>query len=156
MSCGENINVGVIDRDARGWRRARTSPRPSAGPRPRSRRCGCGRRARWSTVGSLSGGNQQKVLLSRWLEIGPKVLILDEPTRGVDIGAKSEIYRIIDELAQKGIGVIVISSELPEIIGTCDRVLVMREGHIEGEVGGPGGKPITQENIMALAAGVAA
>ena len=107
------------------------------------------------TVGSLSGGNQQKVLLSRWLEIGPKVLILDEPTRGVDIGAKSEIYRIIDDLAQKGIGVIVISSELPEIIGTCDRVLVMREGHIEGEVGGPGGKPITQENIMALAAGVA-
>ena len=92
------------------------------------------------TVGSLSGGNQQKVLLSRWLETGPKVLILDEPTRGVDIGAKSEIYRIIDELAQKGIGVIVISSELPEIIGTCDRVLVMREGHIEGEVGGPGGR----------------
>ena len=108
------------------------------------------------TVGSLSGGNQQKVLLSRWLEIGPKVLILDEPTRGVDIGAKSEIYRIIDDLAQKGIGVIVISSELPEIIGICDRVLVMREGQIEGEVGGPGGKPITQENIMALAAGVAA
>ena len=96
------------------------------------------------------------MLLSRWLEIGPKVLILDEPTRGVDIGAKSEIYRIIDELAQKGIGVIVISSELPEIIGICDRVLVMREGHIEGEVGGPSGKPITQENIMALAAGVAA
>ena len=96
------------------------------------------------------------MLLSRWLEIGPKVLILDEPTRGVDIGAKSEIYRIIDELAQKGIGVIVISSELPEIIGTCDRVLVMREGQIEGEVGGPGGQPITQENIMALAAGVAA
>jgi ribose transport system ATP-binding protein len=79
-----------------------------------------------------------------------------EPTRGVDIGAKSEIYRIIDELAKKGIGVIVISIELPEIIGTCDRVLVMREGQIEGEVGGPGGKPITQENIMALAAGVAA
>jgi ribose transport system ATP-binding protein len=96
------------------------------------------------------------VLLSRWLEIGPKVLILDEPTRGVDIGAKSEIYRIIDELVQKGIGVIVISSELPEIIGTCDRVLVMREGHIEGEVGGPGGQAITQENIMALAAGVVA
>ena len=67
------------------------------------------------------------------------MLILDEPTRGVDIGAKSEIYRIIDELAQKGVGVIVISSELPEIIGICDRVLVMREGQIEGEVGGTGG-----------------
>jgi ribose transport system ATP-binding protein len=107
-------------------------------------------------VGSLSGGNQQKVLLSRWLEIGPRVLILDEPTRGVDIGAKSEIYRIIDDLAQRNIGVIVISSELPEVIGICDRVLVMREGHIEGEVGGPGGRPVTQENIMAFAAGVAA
>ena len=101
-------------------------------------------------VGSLSGGNQQKVLLSRWLETGPKVLILDEPTRGVDIGAKSEIYRLIDELAKRNIGVIVISSELPEIIGICDRVLVMREGHIEGEVGGPSGRPVTQENIMAL------
>src|SRR3954451_7490806 len=78
-----------------------------------------------------------------------------ELTRGVDIGAKSEIYRIIDELAKRGIGVIVISSEMPEVIGTCDRVLVMREGHVEGEVGGPGGRPVTQENIMALAAGVA-
>jgi len=84
------------------------------------------------------------------------VLILDEPTRGVDIGAKSEIYRIIDELAQRNIGVIVISSELPEIIGVCDRVLVMREGRIAGEVGGPGGEPITQENIMAYGAGAAA
>jgi ribose transport system ATP-binding protein len=106
-------------------------------------------------VGSLSGGNQQKVLLSRWLETGPKVLILDEPTRGVDIGAKSEIYRIIDDLAKRGIGVVVISSELPEIIGTCDRVLVMREGRIVGEVGGPGGEPITQENIMKYGAGAA-
>ena len=155
MSCGENINVGVIDRDARGWgvlnlaTAARRSAEAFQALRVRAA-------SPLVTVGSLSGGNQQKVLLSRWLEIGPKVLILDEPTRGVDIGAKSEIYRIIDDLAKRGIGVVVISSELPEIIGTCDRVLVMREGQIEGEVGGPGGKPITQENIMALAAGVAA
>mgnify|MGYP000727012257 CR=1 FL=1 len=155
MSCGENINVGVIDRDARAWgvlnlaSAARRSAEAFKALRVRAA-------SPLVTVGSLSGGNQQKVLLSRWLEIGPKVLILDEPTRGVDIGAKSEIYRIIDDLAKKGIGVVVISSELPEIIGTCDRVLVMREGQIEGEVGGPGGKPITQENIMALAAGVAA
>ena len=128
----------------------------ASGPRTRSQALRVRAASPLVTVGSLSGGNQQKVLLSRWLEIEPKVLILDEPTRGVDIGAKSEIYRIIDELAQKGIGVIVISSELPEIIGICDRVLVMREGHIEGEVGGTGGTPITQENIMALAAGVAA
>ena len=154
MSCGENINVGVIDRDARGY-----GVLNLATAKRRAEEAFKALRVRAAsplvTVGSLSGGNQQKVLLSRWLEIGPKVLILDEPTRGVDIGAKSEIYRIIDELAKKGIGVIVISSELPEIIGTCDRVLVMREGHIEGEVGGPSGKPITQENIMALAAGVA-
>jgi ribose transport system ATP-binding protein len=155
MSCGENINLSVIGRDA--LRRVVLNlPRG----RERAQKAFQALRIRAASpvvpVGSLSGGNQQKVLLSRWLEIGPRVLILDEPTRGVDIGAKSEIYRIIDELARRNIGVIVISSELAEIIGTCDRVLVMREGKIEGEVGGPGGRPVTQENIMAYAAGVAA
>ncbi|WP_343714410.1 sugar ABC transporter ATP-binding protein [Inquilinus sp.] len=106
------------------------------------------------TVGALSGGNQQKVLLSRLLETKPRILILDEPTRGVDIGAKSEIYRIIDGLAKAGIGVIVISSELPEVIGIADRALVMREGRIEGEAGGASGRPLTQEAIMALATGI--
>jgi ribose transport system ATP-binding protein len=105
-------------------------------------------------VGSLSGGNQQKVLLSRLLETKPKVLILDEPTRGVDIGAKSEIYRLIDDLAKRDVGVIVISSELPEVVGICDRVLVMREGRIAGEVGGAGHPPVTQESIIAIATGV--
>jgi ribose transport system ATP-binding protein len=99
-------------------------------------------------VGRLSGGNQQKVLLARWLEIKPKMLILDEPTRGVDVGAKSEIYHIIHALAESGVGVIVISSELPEVVGICDRVLVMREGSITG---GLSGDDITQENIMRLA-----
>jgi ribose transport system ATP-binding protein len=107
-------------------------------------------------AGGLSGGNQQKVLLSRLLAIGPKILILDEPTRGVDIGAKSEIYRLIDDLARSGVGVVVISSELPEIVGVCDRVLVMREGAIAGEVGGATGRAITQENIGAIATGAAA
>jgi ribose transport system ATP-binding protein len=106
-------------------------------------------------VGSLSGGNQQKVLLSRLLETRPRVLILDEPTRGVDIGAKSEIYRIIDDLVKTGVGVLVISSEMPEVVGIADRVLVMREGDIVGEVGGATGIAITQENIIALAAGLA-
>ncbi|MBR0568720.1 sugar ABC transporter ATP-binding protein [Azoarcus sp. L1K30] len=106
-------------------------------------------------VGALSGGNQQKVLLSRLLEINPRVLILDEPTRGVDIGAKSEIYRIINDLAAKGVGVIVISSELPEIVGTADRVLVMREGELVGEQGGHSGAAITQEAIIELATGSA-
>jgi ribose transport system ATP-binding protein len=104
-------------------------------------------------VGGLSGGNQQKVLLARWLEIGPKVLILDEPTRGVDVGAKSEIYKIIHQLADDGVAVLVISSELPELVGICDRVMVMREGELTGEVVGD---KITQENIMALAAQVEA
>ncbi|KPC49899.1 sugar ABC transporter ATP-binding protein [Amantichitinum ursilacus] len=99
-------------------------------------------------VGGLSGGNQQKILLARWLAIKPKVLILDEPTRGVDVGAKSEIYRIINQLAASGVAVVVISSELPEVIGICDRVLVMREGHISGELGAG---QINQEAIMTLA-----
>ncbi len=99
-------------------------------------------------VGGLSGGNQQKVLLARWLAINPKVLLLDEPTRGVDVGAKSEIYRIINELAAQGVAIVVISSELPEIIGICDRVVVMREGVITGECTG---EDINQERIMTLA-----
>lgn len=99
-------------------------------------------------TGGLSGGNQQKLLLARWLEISPRVLILDEPTRGVDIGAKFEIYKIIHELADAGVAVIVISSELPEVIGICDRILVMREGVLMGELKD---EYITQENIIALA-----
>jgi len=101
-------------------------------------------------VGLLSGGNQQKVLLSRLLEAHPKVLILDEPTRGIDIGAKFEIYRIIDQLAGTGVAILLISSELAEIIGISDRVLVMREGRIAGELTG---SEMNQENIVALATG---
>jgi ribose transport system ATP-binding protein len=106
--------------------------------------------------GGLSGGNQQKLLLARWLEINPKVLILDEPTRGVDIGSKAEIYGLVQNLAKKGMAVLFISSELPEVIGVCQRVLVMREGVIMGEVGGTSGTEITQQNIMKLATGLAA
>ncbi|WP_374535855.1 sugar ABC transporter ATP-binding protein [Chitinimonas taiwanensis] len=104
-------------------------------------------------VGGLSGGNQQKILLARWLAIKPRILILDEPTRGVDVGAKAEIYKIIHELAEAGVAVLVISSELPEIVGLCDRVLVMRERAISGELSGAA---ITQENIMGLATHLAA
>ena len=96
----------------------------------------------------LSGGNQQKLLLARWLAIQPRVLMLDEPTRGVDIGAKSEIYRIISELAAEGMAILMVSSELPEIVGMSDRVIVMREGQLVGELDGSSGKEITQENIM--------
>ncbi len=101
-----------------------------------------------SGVNNLSGGNQQKVLFARWTRACHRVLILDEPTRGVDVGAKVEIYTIIRSLADQGIGVLVISSELPEIIGLCTRVLVMREGVITGEVSGD---DINEREIMRLA-----
>lgn len=97
------------------------------------------------TVGSLSGGNQQKVVLAKWMLTEPDVLILDEPTRGIDVGAKYEIYCVINDLAKAGKAVIVISSEMPEIIGTCDRTYVINEGEIAGELSGD---QITQEAIM--------
>lgn len=99
---------------------------------------------------TLSGGNQQKVVLAKWLLTNPQVLILDEPTRGIDVGAKYEIYCIIQELAKNGISIVIISSELPEIIGMCDRVFVMKEGIMTGQL------PLdemSQENIMKLATG---
>ena len=82
---------------------------------------------------ALSGGNQQKVVLGRWMITHPKVLLLDEPTRGIDVGAKAEIYQMISDLAAKGIGIIVISSELPEIIGISDRIITLCEGRVTGE-----------------------
>lgn len=97
------------------------------------------------TVGSLSGGNQQKVVLAKWMLTQPDVLILDEPTRGIDVGAKYEIYCVINELAKQGKAVIVISSEMPEVIGTCDRVYVINEGQIAGELHK---NELSQEEIM--------
>lgn len=102
---------------------------------------------------SLSGGNQQKVVIAKWLLQDPLVFIMDEPTRGIDVGAKYEIYKIMCDLAAQGAGVIMISSELPEIIGVCDRTLVMAEGRITGEVAR---KDFSQERIMSFALGVAA
>ena len=99
---------------------------------------------------SLSGGNQQKVVIAKWLGIEPEVLILDEPTRGVDVGAKKEIYTIINELAEKGVAILMISSELPEIIGMADRVLVMHEGNLMAELSKD---EMTQERIMHYATG---
>lgn len=101
-------------------------------------------------AGGLSGGNQQKLLVSRWVSIGPRILILDEPTRGVDVGAKSEIYRMMNQMAQQGVAILMISSELPEVVGMSDRVYVMREGAVVGELVA---ENISQENIMTLATG---
>jgi len=99
-------------------------------------------------VGKLSGGNQQKVVLARWLAARPKVLILDEPTRGIDVGAKAEIYHLIDQLANDGLGIMLISSELPEILGLSDRIYVVQNGRISGELPGPGA---TEEQVLNLA-----
>lgn len=99
-------------------------------------------------VGKLSGGNQQKIVLARWLAAKPKVLILDEPTRGIDVGAKAEIYRLIDDLANEGLGIMLISSELPEILGLSDRIYVMQNGRISGELDG---KTATEEAVLGLA-----
>jgi putative multiple sugar transport system ATP-binding protein len=98
-------------------------------------------------VGNLSGGNQQKVVLSKWLFANPKVLILDEPTRGIDVGAKYEIYGIINKLVADGKGVLMISSELPELLGMCDRIYVMNEGALVGELTAA---EASQERIMSL------
>ena len=101
-----------------------------------------------ATVSTLSGGNQQKALIARWLLVDPPILFLDDPTRGVDIGAKIDIYKIIRELSAKGKGVIFVSSELPELLQCCHRILVLHDGHSMGilESG-----DATQERIMELA-----
>ncbi|MBY6277198.1 ATP-binding cassette domain-containing protein, partial [Symbiobacterium thermophilum] len=102
------------------------------------------------SVTNLSGGNQQKVILGRWLATSPKLLILDEPTRGIDVGAKAEIYRLMGELVQRGMGIILVSSELPEVMGLSDRILVVHEGEITAEFSRA---EFDQERIMQAATG---
>ena len=100
-------------------------------------------------IRALSGGNQQKVIIGRWLLTDPEVLLLDEPTRGIDVGAKYEIYQLILDLANKGKTVVMVSSEMPELLGVCDRIVVMSGGRVAGEVDA---RSTTQEEIMTLAA----
>ena len=104
----------------------------------------------WHECDNLSGGNQQKVVLAKWIATNPKILILDEPTRGVDIGAKKEIYHVINQMASLGVAVIMVSSELPEVLGMSDRIMVVREGEVRGILDG---KEADQEKIMTLATG---
>lgn len=102
-------------------------------------------------IKNLSGGNQQKVILAKWLLTKPEVLIIDEPTRGIDVGAKKEIYELLNELKESGKAIIMISSDMPEVLGISDRILVMSEGKITGEVSR---EEATQEKIMKLAVGI--
>jgi ribose transport system ATP-binding protein len=100
----------------------------------------------------LSGGNQQKVVLAKWLATEPKVIVLDEPTRGIDVGAKERVYTLMRELSAQGVAILMISSELPEVLGMADRIVVLRDGRVAGELsGGPGGAD--EESLMALATG---
>jgi rhamnose transport system ATP-binding protein len=101
-------------------------------------------------VGTLSGGNQQKVVLAKWLATKPTVLIVDEPTRGIDVGTKAEVHRLMSSLAAEGVAVLMVSSELPEVLGMADRVLVMREGRLVAELSR---SEATEESVMFAATG---
>ena len=131
MNAGENMTISAVDKLNRLGFIDRQGERKTAADyisRLKIRMTGMGQ-----MISALSGGNQQKIILARWLINDPKVLILDEPTAGIDVGAKSEIYELIDQLAARGMGIILISSELPEILGMADRILVMHAGKIVGE-----------------------
>jgi ribose transport system ATP-binding protein/rhamnose transport system ATP-binding protein len=99
-------------------------------------------------VGNLSGGNQQKVMIAKWLAMKPKLLIVDEPTRGVDVGARAEIYRLLRALAAEGVALVIVSSDLPEVLALADRVVVMADGRLAGEIPGT---EATEEDILRLA-----
>src|SRR5262249_25218007 len=101
-------------------------------------------------VGQLSGGNQQKVVVGKWLARVPRVLIFDEPTRGVDVGARSEIYGLMDQLAGEGVAILMVSSDMEEVLGMSDRVLVLHEGHLAGTLPR---RELSEEAIMRLATG---
>jgi ABC-type sugar transport system ATPase subunit len=102
----------------------------------------------WQLARELSGGNQQKIVLSKWLSTNPRILILDEPTRGIDVGTKAAVHALMSKLAVEGMAILMISSELPEILGMSDRVIVMREGHITGHFSRA---EATQEKILSAA-----
>ena len=148
MAVDENVSLASLDgRRPRRADRSRARAEPGAAVcRPAADQDG----VRRVEVESLSGGNQQKVALARWLATAPKVLILDEPTQGVDVGSKSEIHALMQELAERGLAVLMISSELPEILGMSDRVAVMRGGTIAGVLSR---EDATQERVLAMALG---
>jgi ribose transport system ATP-binding protein/rhamnose transport system ATP-binding protein len=146
LNIGDNIAMPIIDRLARlGVRSAR---------RERAHVTACMERfevkatSRRSLPGELSGGNQQKLLIARWMSTGAKVLLLDEPTRGIDVGTKAEVHRLVREAAAKGAAVVLVSSEMPELLALSDRIAVLCEGRLTGELSGD---EMTQANILRLA-----
>ncbi|MCL4266316.1 MAG: sugar ABC transporter ATP-binding protein [Anaerolineae bacterium] len=150
MNIAANITLPILSRFTRtgGWLRERAARQVAvaAARKLEVKSAGIGQKAR-----ELSGGNQQKVVLAKWLETNPRILILDEPTRGIDVGTKAAVHQLMSDLANQGVAILMISSELPEILGMSDRILVMREGHITGEYKRA---EATQEKIMASATAV--
>ncbi|MGI5341608.1 sugar ABC transporter ATP-binding protein [Streptomyces sp. CA-181903] len=145
----DNLTLARLDRDTRAGfvdRRAQRREAADMAGRLKVRMSGLEQSAR-----TLSGGNQQKIVIGKWLLAGVRLLILDEPTRGVDVGAKVEIYRLVNELTAAGCGVLMISSDLPEVLGMSDRVLVMARGRVAGEVPGGDQGPAAQDAVMELA-----
>jgi len=146
QSLRENLSATVLGRLSRwGMRKPRAEGRSA---REAIARFGVVCRGPEQRVGELSGGNQQKISLARWMVTEPRVLIVDEPTRGVDVGAKAEIHRILGELAERGLAILMISSELPEVLALADRILVIREGRIAGELARAAA---TEQAVVALA-----
>lgn len=148
LSVKNNINASVIDRIAKTL--MLSAKKEAENAHDYVKRLNIKVSSIAQQINSLSGGNQQKTMIAKWLSTNPTLIFMDEPTRGIDVGAKAEIHNMLRELSNSGIGVIIISSELPEIIGMCDRVVVMHEGHITGEVQGT---KITEKKIILLASG---
>jgi D-xylose transport system ATP-binding protein len=148
LSVGENITLSVLHRYANLTRIDENLEAREVGEQ--IRRLALKTASPALPITALSGGNQQKAVLAKMLLTGPKVLILDEPTRGVDVGAKFEIYKLMLELAAQGISIIMVSSELAEVLGVSDRVLVMGEGRLRGDFVNQG---LTQEMVLAAAIG---
>jgi ribose transport system ATP-binding protein len=152
MSVKRNLSLASLRRDQRGGL-LRGFVNPTAENRVSAKMIGLMRIKTASdrqVVRYLSGGNQQKVVLGKWLCLEPKLLLLDEPTRGIDVGAKEEIYKLMDQLAGRGVAILFVSSELEEIISMSDRALVMHEGRISGELSRAA---LSEESVMRLATG---
>ena len=146
MTVGQNITICTLNKATRAGLLNRKHERRLAGGMVEKlaiKTAGIG-----SMITNLSGGNQQKAIIGRWLLTRPKVLLLDDPTRGVDVGAKAELYRLMHRLCQEGLGIIVTSSELPELLTLCDRILVLCEGRLTGEFAR---REATEQRIMEAA-----
>jgi len=148
LPISQNISLPDLPNHARSFMVTRSSENATA--ETQRRNLGIKTPLVTTRAGSLSGGNQQKVVLGKWLAMKPRVMIFDEPTRGIDVGAKSEIYRLMRGLADAGVAVMMISSDMEEVIGVSDRIAVMHEGRISGELGR---ELFSEENVMRLAIG---